>query len=302
MFTARTSAHDGPHDHGDDDHAKTHPVVTEFLNDVTITIRGKYRHVESNGVPFHAVGQFPNRGNPNTIAPQHHQYRVPLHPKVAKKTTPMGRQAFGVGINGVPFHPGTAEFWGNDRRGWNYEAITGKIDLGLDDNLAHVQPTGSYHYHGVPVGLLELLEKTAPKKQMSLIGYAADGFPMYGPLAHEIPNDANSPLVKMTGSYETKKGTRPDGPGGAYDGRFQQDWEYVKGSGTLDECNGRDGVTPEYPKGTYYYVVTEDYPFIPRRFRGTPDPSFIERGPPPGGGPGGPGRLPPRGPFPPRRF
>ncbi|MBL0185636.1 MAG: YHYH protein [Candidatus Obscuribacter sp.] len=54
--------------------------------------------------------------------------------------------------------------------------------------------------------------------------------------------------------------------------------------GDLDQCNGRTGVTPEYPQGTYYYVITETYPFIPRCYHGTPDPSFERR--PPGGGPG----------------
>ena len=77
-----------------------------------------------------------------------------------------------------------------------------------------------------------------------------------------------------------------DGPGGKYDGTFIQDYEFVKGSGDLDECNGRKGVTPEYPDGTYYYVVTDAFPFIPRFYRGTPDSSFERRmGPPPGGKP-----------------
>lgn len=74
-----------------------------------------------------------------------------------------------------------------------------------------------------------------------------------------------------------QKANRPkddDGPGGKYDGTFVQDYEYVKGSGDLDECNGRTGVTPEFTNGTYYYVVTDAYPFIPRLFRGTPDSSF----------------------------
>lgn len=60
-----------------------------------------------------------------------------------------------------------------------------------------------------------------------------------------------------------------------------QDWTYVAGAGDLDECNGRFGVTPEHPEGTYYYVVTDTFPFVPRLFRGTPDPSF-RHGPPPG--------------------
>ena len=80
-------------------------------------------------------------------------------------------------------------------------------------------------------------------------------------------------------------------PGGTFDGTFVDDYEYIAGSGDLDECNGREGVTPEYPEGTYYYVLTDTFPFIPRSYRGTPDRSFERRGAPPGG------RRPP----PPRR-
>ena len=65
-----------------------------------------------------------------------------------------------------------------------------------------------------------------------------------------------------------------------------QDYEYSAGLGQLDECNGRRGVTPEFPNGSYHYVLTDSFPFIPRCFRGTPDTSFV-RGPPGGGNPSG---------------
>ncbi|MGB0733877.1 MAG: YHYH protein, partial [Pontibacterium sp.] len=43
----------------------------------------------------------------------------------------------------------------------------------------------------------------------------------------------------------------------------------------LDECNGRFGVTNEYPNGTYHYVISTEYPYIPRCFHGKPDRSFM---------------------------
>jgi hypothetical protein len=104
----------------------------------------------------------------------------------------------------------------------------------------------------------------------------------------------------LKSSFKIKKGSRPKTsgqPGGTYDGIFVEDFEYISGSGDLDECSGRFGVTPEFPEGTYHYVLTEDFPFVPRAFRGTPDASFVRRGPPGGGGAGkGPGkkRGPPR--------
>ena len=43
-----------------------------------------------------------------------------------------------------------------------------------------------------------------------------------------------------------------------YDGSFNQDYEYKRGSGDLDECNGR-----EY-NGKYTYFATQTFPFFPR--------------------------------------
>ncbi|MBK7301563.1 MAG: YHYH protein [Moraxellaceae bacterium] len=40
------------------------------------------------------------------------------------------------------------------------------------------------------------------------------------------------------------------------------------GLSDLDECNGRTGVTPEFPKGTDC-VITDTYPFIGRCLKGT---------------------------------
>jgi hypothetical protein len=103
--------------------------------------------------------------------------------------------------------------------------------------------------------------------------------------------------------YHLKAGSRPEkpqGPGGKYDGAFTADYEYVAGSGDLDECNGRTGVTPEFPDGTYYYCVSEELPFVARAWRGTPDRSFMKWRPgsrPPGGRRGPTGRERPPGPF-----
>lgn len=253
------------------------------------------RIITSNGVSDHKPGDFPRRGNPNAIAAQSHTFRMTLTPAVAAQPTPSNHAAFGVAINGVPFEPGTAEFWNFDRSsGWKYEAMSGKINLGLDDHNAHVQPNGSYHYHGLPTGLIERLGGDG--KTMRMVGYAADGFPIYTSFAHLNPKDASSPLRKMKSSWKVKAGKRPSGPGGSYDGTFTEDYEYVPGSGDLDECNGRLGVTPEYPEGTYYYCITAEFPQLSRLWKGTPDTSF-QKGPPGGRPPGmgGPGPPPRRG-------
>jgi len=260
----------------------------QSTNKVNIVTKGNYRYIYSNGIPDHETGRFPNRNNPNTIRPQRTELRILANPKVARNITPVRHSAFGVATNGVLFDPGTAEFWRRDRRsGWNYEALSGKINMGLDQSNAHVQPTGSYHYHGLPNGLITQLKKP---NQLTAIGYAADGFPIYSQYGYADANDSNSKIQKMKSSYQIKRGKRLNGPGGNFDGTFVEDYAFVANSGDLDECNGRVGVTPEFPDGTYHYYLTEDFPFIPRNYRGTPDASFQKRGPGPGQRPPGGGR------------
>ena len=156
--------------------------------------------------------------------------------------------------------------------------------------LFRSQPDGTYHYHAIPTGLYERL---ATRNVPALLGYAADGFPIYGPMGYRNARDAGSGMVELKSGYRLKSGTRDFGPGGRPNGEFAQDYEYVTGS-ELDSCNGREGVTPEYPNGTYYYIVTSGFPYVPRCYVGAPDASFT-KAPPPGGF-GGPGKGPPKGP------
>lgn len=312
---------------------------------VNVRVEGAYRYVFANGIPDHSTGAFPNRGNPNSISEQDYHFRMPVQGQLTGTTSRLFMSPFGVAVNGVPFDPGAEEFWRGDRNsGWQYEAMYLGARLGLDSNNAHVQPNGAYHYHGSPTALLQKLGRF---DRPILLGYAADGFPIYGPFGYADADSASGGLVKLCSSYRLKSGSRPggssggsfggranggslrgdigsgysgrlnpafpeqpqSGPGGTYDGAFVQDYEYIAGLGQLDDCNGRTGVTPEYPHGTYYYVITDTFPFIPRAYKGTPDPSFQRRGPGPRPGPGsgqsmGPGagraaggRRPP--PFPP---
>lgn len=265
---------------------RAQPAATPVANTVSITTEGEYRVIKSNGWPDHAPGAFPRRGNPNVPTAQSYSFRVPLKPKASETPERRGGWWWGVALNGVPFEPGTAETWNNDQRsGWRYEAATGFLNLGLDEHNAHVQPNGSYHYHAIPTGLVARLG--GDEKKMLLVGWAADGFPIYTATAYADANDAKSALRKMKASYRLKQGARPaqeGGPGGDYDGRFTQDFEFVKDAGDLDECNGRTGVTPEFPGGTYYYCISAEFPFVPRSWRATPDASFSKGDRPPGGG------------------
>ncbi len=182
-----------------------------YANQVTIVLSGDYRFITSNGIPNHATGPFPNPHNPNAISPQQHYFRVPVHPMVAAEATPYGLGRFGVALNGVPFEAAGAEYWnGNPASGWQYEVMGGHLDLGLDVNNAHVQPSGSYHYHGLPTGYITPFAAMTSQK-MVLLGYAGDGFPIYNQYGHTDPKDAKSPLKKLKPSFALKKGARPAG-------------------------------------------------------------------------------------------
>ena len=129
-----------------------------------------------------------------------------------------------------------------------------------DRSNAHVQPTGLYHYHGIPTGLVAL--DTVYGDDLMFVGYAADGFKL-------LVSQSN----KYKSSYTLKKGNRPSGPGGPYTGKYTQDFMYVEGSGDLDACNGFT-----FPDGSYAYVLTDTFPFVPRCLYGTADESFTFKG------------------------
>lgn len=241
---------------------------------VKLRASGDTVKIRANGIPDHAVGQFPNRGNPHEIKSQNYRFSTDTDqlPRVAKAFGMAG--LFGVAVNGVPFDPAAAEFWkGNQQSGWQYEALGGAVTLGLDQNYAHVQPSGAYHYHGLPWGLMQQLGWSS-NKASPLIGYAADGFPIYAMTA-----EVNGKVREMTSSYRLKSGNRPGGaaPSGHHDGAFVQDYQYQTGSGALDECNGAQVVTDEFPGGTYAYFLSQDFPVIPRCLKGDADRSFTKR-------------------------
>lgn len=72
--------------------------------------------------------------------------------------------------------------------------------------------------------------------------------------------------------YTLREGSRPEGdgnPGGLYDGRYVDDWEFTN-AGDLDECNGME------VDGQYGYYVIDTFPWVLRCLSGTPDPSFAK--------------------------
>jgi hypothetical protein len=259
---------------------KLNPAVQKLSqkNVSNFKVSKKEIKVEANGIPQHRVGRFPSRHNPNSVKEQALQFSIPTNQKPANQPISLHNESdrgppntpFGVAVNGVLFDPGTAEFYMGDREAdWNYEALGASVLLGLDVNHGHVQSNGSYHYHGLPTGLLTNLGVN-PKAHSPLVGYAMDGYPVYALYGYRDAKDPDSGIKKLSSSFRLKKGERPDPPGGKYDGAFSRDYEYVKGSGDLDRCNGRFTFTVEFPKGTYAYFLTEEWPIIPRYFKAEP--------------------------------
>ena len=239
------------------------------------------RSLAANGLPDHAVGTFPNPENPNTIAAQSIAVSTTLTPKKTAVNTTFGPGTAkpGIALNGIVFDPGTAGTCDNSGNTcspggapvgtWTMEALgQTSFKFGTDSNNAHVQPGGVYHYHGVPAGFVTKLNKGTA---MSLIGWAADGFPIYARYGYATATDANSAIKVLASSYRLK--TLPDANRPATSmypmGAFTQDYEYVLGLGDLDECNGRTGVTPEFPAGIYHYVATDTFPYLHRCVKGS---------------------------------
>lgn len=241
---------------------------------------GTTRALAGNGIPDHAVtgGNFATPIGKQTIAAT-----FSLNPVNTGTASGAGMQPIGYAINSVKFDPGTAGTCRSDATStlpgggcvavagqdpWRIEALGGAFTFGTDENNAHVQPDGAYHYHGMPEGVIT---KANSGQGMILVGWAADGFPIYARFGYSVATNAGSALKLMKGSWQ-KKAT-PDAGRPAVSifpmGTFQQDYEYVAGSGDLDECNGRTGVTPEFPTGIYHYYITESYPYIQRCFKGT---------------------------------
>ena len=116
-----------------------------------------------------------------------------------------------------------------------------------------------------------LIESTSNFTHSPILGFAFDGFPIYGPYAHEDSFDAASPIVKMQSGYQLNT-NRTNGPNvSTYPlGSFIEDytWKPSFNKFVLDSNNGRFCVTPEYPEGTYaYFVITDSsnnpvYPYI----------------------------------------
>lgn len=249
---------------------------TVLANVTKVCYNNTYVWVQSDGMTTE-MGRFLNPGAPTE---QNYTYRFPRTPTVpATKTKVSLVGAIGLLNNGVPvFGLSNAHYYnGNNNNGmgmgtWNVEVFLSEGFV-LDTTLgAHPQQQGAYHSHARP---LRLYEGMPTSQHSPIIGYAFDGYPIYGPYGYTSAMDANSAVTRMKSGFAlrniTNRTTLPDGTalnasqyGPAVSttyplGTYVEDYAWsASNGGDLDMYNGRFCVTPDYPAGTYAYFVTVD--------------------------------------------
>jgi len=247
-------------------------------------------YVQSTGIPSHPIGPWNN--NPNDANDQQHLFRIKRSPAPAGNNmkTPLG--PIGTFVNGVPlFGPEDAFSWQN-KGIWNRNAVVAEA-ISFDSCQGHPAPMGTYHYHQIP-NCLQVQLGDDGSGHSPIIGWAFDGYPIYGPYGYDDPMDTTSAVRRLDSGYQPRFGmvqrdTLPDGtqlPPNLWGpnvsnqyplGLYIEDHAYT-GGGDLDTFNGRFMVTPEYPAGTYGYVASIDnlldssFPYlIGLNYYGTPD-------------------------------
>ena len=108
----------------------------------------------------------------------------------------------------------------------------------------------------------------------SIIGWAYDGNPIYGPYGFTDPEKKTNDIKLLQSSYTLNSSIIENRPSTSVfpDGFFVEDFQYT-GGGDLDEHNGRFEINNDYPNGVYAYhaTVNDDVPtfpyFIGNKFR-----------------------------------
>lgn len=254
-----------------------------FLSQVEVSGDGHFCTISANDIPNYDFND--NSAHWATpIAEQVIALSIPRNPTLSDTKTDLSLLTYNaVMLNGVvldqiangcykPADP-QADSDGNVSNGcglwvdWRLDPM-GKVKFGTDSHNAHTQPGGLYHYHGSPNALFDPAETN---QASPVIGFAADGFPIFGPY---FTDEATGEILKAESGYTLKSGLRPisdTSPGGSYDGTYIQDYEFT-GVGTLDECNGMT------IGDQYGYYITDSYPYVMGCYSGTPDLSFSKVG------------------------
>ena len=288
-----------------------------LVNVQAVQYSGSWVYVSTTGVPSYITGPFLD-GNPSVTTNQNAIFKIPLSPSqnTGAATATSGGN-IGIFINGVAMFdyrdgvawnsttnalcgglPGMSPCPGGPAttQAWNRDAVVAER-IGFDCAKGH-PAQGNYHHHQNPSAYkldlsiistvcdiydadgLYVIDSTV---HSPLIGYAYDGFPVYGAYGYKNA-DGTGGIVRIKSGYQYRNiTTRTTSPAGAtvssgpnvsttYPlGYFKEDYEFITHTGQadyLDIHNGRFCVTPEYPNGIYCYFATVDadwnsaYPYL----------------------------------------
>ena len=246
-------------------------------NVLSVSSNNQFVYVSANSIPAYTIG--PWTANPNSPSAQNFIFKLTRTPEASAQPVATGLGHIGVWKNGVSIFNAKDAFSYNNQGVWNQNAIIVE-GISFDECLGHPAPNGEYHTHLNPVCLYDF---TNILNHAPILGYAFDGFPIYGAYAFANPDGSGS-IIRMRSSYQlrdiTTRTTLADGTllaanqyGPAVSiqyplGYYLEDFEYVDGLGDLDEHNGRFCITPEYPEGIYCYFATlneefeASYPYV----------------------------------------
>jgi hypothetical protein len=251
----------------------------QLSNVQSVDYTSEYAYISCTCIPGYDIG--PWAGNPNSAANQDFCFRITLDPQENTGTfTNTGLGHIGVWRNGVSIFNAKDAFSYNNQGVWFQDAYVFE-GSSFDACLGHPAPNGEYHHHVNPTCLYNDSDEA---NHSPIVGYAFDGYPIYGAYGYSSPLDPNSTVARMLSGFQLRdiptRQTLPDGTSltpaqygpsinNQYPlGSFIEDYEYVEGSGDLDEHNGRFCITPDYPEGTFAYFVTIDdyldpvYPYV----------------------------------------
>lgn len=287
------------------------PITDTYTANIqSVKYSANYVYATTQGIPTYVTGPFLD-GNPSLASNQNAIFKFPLTP-VQNTGTPVATSAgnIGVFINGVAmfdyrdgcsWKSSTNAMAGGPLGGtgdgiWNRDAVVAEKG-GFDCSKGH-PAMGNYHHHQNPSAFnldlnvistvcnlynadgLYAIDSTV---HSPLIGFAYDGFPVYGAYAYKNA-DGTGGIVRMKSSWSLRNittrttyytGAATSSPGPAVSstyplGLFKEDYGYTAptSSDYLDDHNGRFCVTPEYPAGIYCYFATVDanwnsaYPYL----------------------------------------
>ena len=199
-------------------------------------------YVKSSDLPSHRLGPWYKeyaKLNVNGLWPssQNNTTKIPRFPQAAVVQPQVAQGPIGICVNGVSianFGDGSCYNTasnkdvgvtgggvpGNQAQVW-IRIATGAEGPILDSGFGHPAPDGGYHFHANPRALRFQLgdnlaynptndtysEFTTNLHHSPLLGWAFDGYPIYGPYGYSNAMDSNSPVRRLVSGYVARDGS-----------------------------------------------------------------------------------------------